>query len=98
FVFAATFVVLYYNSRVLNNFESTETHTTRKAEYEKAFRKYDSITQPRIVEVSLIVELEPSSRDFSARGHYYLKNKSKESIPEVHLQFSQDPHLSMDTI
>jgi hypothetical protein len=97
-VLAAAFVVLYYNSRVLNNYESTATQTARRAEYERAFRKHDSVVQPRIVEVSLMLELEPLSRDFSAHGHYYLKNKSRNGIPEVHVQFSQDPHLTMDSI
>jgi ABC-2 type transport system permease protein len=97
-VFLALFTVLYYNSRILNTYESKNQQNNRKAEYERIFKKYDSVAQLRIVEVGLTMDLEPGVRDFSVSAHYYLKNTSGKAIPEVHLQLNRDPNLSLDTI
>jgi ABC-2 type transport system permease protein len=97
-MFLVVFIVLYYNSRILNTFESRNQQTARKADYERFLKRYDSIAQPRIVEVGLALDLQPSDRDFSVLAHYYMKNNSAQAIPELHLQMNPDPHLLLDTI
>ncbi|HWA33371.1 MAG TPA: M1 family aminopeptidase [Cyclobacteriaceae bacterium] len=82
----------FYNSNILNRFEKTTDLEKHQASYESAFKMYDSITQPKIVECNLHVELYPSKRNFSTEGYYYLKNKSARPIKELHVQHS--PKLS----
>jgi ABC-2 type transport system permease protein len=91
----------YYNTVILNRFEKTDDLEMRQASYESAFKKYESIPQPKIIECNLHVELYPSRRNFTAEGYYYLKNKSGRSMEEVHVQHSsrvsEIEYLTFDT-
>ncbi len=85
-VFVASGVVIYYNTVVLNRFESEKTQQERHSQYEKTLGKFQAVMQPKIVEANLNVELYPSVRNFTATGFYYLKNKSGEPIRHIHIQ------------
>ena len=86
FIFAAVGFYIYYNTSILNRFENTSTFQGRQADYEKKFKRYEFINQPKVTGVTLQVELYPSRRGFTADGFYYLKNKSNKPIRDIHVQ------------
>ena len=53
-----------------------------QADYEKELKKYQFLTQPKIIDTKLFVEIYPKTRDFTAEGYYIIKNKSKEVIKQ----------------
>jgi ABC-2 type transport system permease protein len=85
-VFVICGVVIYYNTVVLNRFENQFKQQERYSKYEKTLGKFRSLTQPKIVEANLNVQLYPSARNFTASGFYYLKNKSEVPIKDIHVQ------------
>ncbi len=86
---------IYYNTDVLNVFETQDKVKQRKAEYEKTLRKFSGVTQPKIVSSYIKADLYPSARDFSAQGFYYLKNKSDKPIDQIHIQHNPNKELSI---
>lgn len=96
FLFSGTYI--YYNTAILNKFETTNEHQKTLAEYEREIGKYESVNQPKITAISLKVELYPYLRDFAAQGYYYLKNESAVAISDIHVQQSIDPHLIVTSL
>src|SRR5688572_1831692 len=90
---AATAVVLiltlggfvFYNTNVLNEYETASETTERRAEYERRFRKYENILQPRRTAVEMSVEIFPERREVSIRSTYHLANASAVPIDSIHL-------------
>ena len=58
-----------------------------RVEYEKKHRQYESLPQPRIIDVEVAVDLKPETGGYSSRGRYLLQNRSNMPIDLVHVQF-----------
>lgn len=97
-IFVSSGFYIFYNTNIVNDYSSSDAAEKQQAEYEKTLKKYEFITQPRIVESNLKIEIYPSSRDYMAEGYYYLKNKTIETIPELHIQTNPDKDYTVDYI
>ncbi len=97
-VFLFSGFYIYYNTAILNKFVKSDDQEKMSAEYEKAYKKYEFLNLPKIVEANLKVDIYPSQRDFVAEGFYYLKNKSNEAIPEIHIQHNISQELSVNHV
>jgi ABC-2 type transport system permease protein len=76
---------IFYNTNVLNDYRSASETTQRRVEYERRFRQYEKIPQPRRTAVELRVEIYPERRATSIRGTYRLVNASAVPIDSIHL-------------
>ena len=83
--FAATGSYVFYNTHRLNAYESSATIRIKRAEYEKRYKKFEGIPQPRITAVDLKVDIFPERRSFSSTGTFTLVNKSDRPISDVHV-------------
>ncbi len=77
---------VFYNTNVLNEFSTSSEREKEAVEYEKTYKKYEGIAQPRITSVDLEVEIYPDERDLTVSGVYQLLNRSEEVIDSVHLR------------
>lgn len=104
FIFAVLAVFLfsgfyiYYNTAVINQFTKSDDQEEKQAAYEKAYKQYEFLNQPKIVEANITMELYPAKRDFSATGFYYLKNKSNAPITDIHIQHNISSDLTIDYV
>ena len=62
----------------------------RAVDYEKAYRQFEALPQPRVTEVEMEVDLYPQTRSFVSRGRYVLVNRSSAPIETVHVRFDYD--------
>jgi hypothetical protein len=81
---------LFYNTDVLNRYTTSVQRRHLRAEYEKRYKRYENIPQPRITAVQIQIDLVPERASMHARGHYVLRNKSKVPIDTVHLRLDRD--------
>jgi hypothetical protein len=79
---------VFYNTNVLNDFTTATQLEQDAADYEKNYKQYEDLAQPRITAVSLEVDLYPARGDVSARGTYRFVNRTDESINAVHVLIS----------
>ncbi len=86
FVIMGSFI--FYNTNVLNEYQDSDEATEELADFEKRYKKYQGIAQPKIIAVNLQVDLYPEKRDFSAKGTYVLVNKTEQFIDSLHLNLS----------
>jgi ABC-type transport system involved in multi-copper enzyme maturation permease subunit len=76
---------IYYNTNVLNAYRPAEAMAERLAEYERRYRQYDGLPQPRLTATNLRVEIFPARRVVEIRGSYRLVNEHATAIGAIHV-------------
>jgi len=76
---------IFYNTNVLNEYLTASDRVERSAEYERRYRRYAGIPQPRLTGTRLHVEIHPERREVEIRGTYRLVNRSAVAIDSIHL-------------
>ncbi|MEO1085383.1 MAG: M1 family aminopeptidase, partial [Acidobacteriota bacterium] len=76
---------IFYNTNVLNEYRTGDDLEEASADYEKQYRQYIDVPQPRIVAVNTDVDIFPYERRIEARGTYSLVNKNDGPVGELHM-------------
>ncbi|RDV10785.1 hypothetical protein DXT99_25725 [Pontibacter diazotrophicus] len=84
---------IFYNTNILNEYRTSDEQEERAALFEKTYKKYDGIPQPRITDVKLNVDIYPKERDFAFAGYFWMKNKHSQPIDSVHLMLSDEADI-----
>jgi hypothetical protein len=58
---------IYFNTNVLNSQQGVE-------------KKKEALSRPKIVEVDLSIDIDPAKRSFEAKGFYYVKDSTGDSL------------------
>jgi ABC-2 type transport system permease protein len=75
----------YYNAHVLNEYITAADRRHQLADYEKQFKKYENVDQPKVTAVDATIDIYPAQRSFNGTGRFTLQNKSDHPILEIHL-------------
>lgn len=75
---------VYYNTEILNNHETSKQLEKLQADYEKNFKKYQGINQPRATDFIYFIDLYPEERKLNIKGSFWAKNKGSKPIDSVH--------------
>lgn len=81
---------ILYNTTVLNPYRASDTGLDLQAAYEKAWRKIEGLPQPRIIATDNEVQIYPAERRVLIDGHYRMKNKTAQTIPELVVYLNPD--------
>ena len=92
--FAAIGGWLFWNTNVRNEYVTPEQQLDRQARYEKDYRRYENLPQPRIVSSRVDVDLRPETQSMLADVAYTVRNPHPSPIADVHLQMAQDEALA----
>ena len=87
---------LFYNTNVVNAYVPSDERARRQAEFEKRYKQYESLPQPRITAVRSDVDIFPQERAVRIRGTYELENRTAEPIERLHVTLH--PRLTERTI
>ena len=75
--------IIYYNTFVKNESYTSKQREQQVVDFEKKYKRLESLAQPRIVDVNLKVDLYPEEGNIDAEGYYYLKNKTTSIIDTI---------------
>jgi hypothetical protein len=75
----------YYNAHVLNEYLTAKDQRRIRATYERNFKKYEKLPQPKAIAVESTIDIFPERRSFSGTGHFLLQNKTSQPIGQIHL-------------
>ena len=84
--FAATGGWIYYNTNVLNRYQTSAQLLDARADYEKLYRQYQGMPQPGITAINADVDIYPAQRGLAIRGRYRLRNRGATPIDTLRLQ------------
>lgn len=97
--FIATGAYAYYNTNVLNDYQTRDASDDDAAEFEKRFWKYHDLPQPSIAHMTLDIALDPEERRALTKGRYQLRNLTAQLIPDIHvLVLDRDLELTTASI
>ena len=88
-IFAGAGAVLFYNTHIVNCYKSAYHKDADRADYERKYKKYATLPQPRVTDVRLDVAITPERRSLAVKGRYVLQNKT--TLPVTDIIVHQDP-------
>jgi ABC-2 type transport system permease protein len=74
---------IFYNTHVLNPYRTTFQIDELRAQYEKKYKQYWSLPQPRITDVNSHYDIYPDKRSVSVSGTMWLENKTETNIDRI---------------
>ena len=81
-------VYIFYNTNILNRYRTGPDRERTLADAEKTLLPFEKLTLPRIVGVTLDVQLYPHETRVVTTGRYRLVNRSTEPIERVHVNWN----------
>ncbi len=88
----------YYNAHVLNEYLTADDRRRIQADYERQFKKYELMPQPKVTAVDANTNIYPDRRSFDGTGRITLQNKNTAPITQIHITDTHESisHLSFD--
>jgi len=74
---------IFYNTDILNSYRTTWHIDEDRAQYEKKYRQYLTLPQPRITDVSTKIDLYPDKGIADIRGRMILENKTSAAVDRI---------------
>jgi ABC-type transport system involved in multi-copper enzyme maturation permease subunit len=87
---------IYYNTNVLNSYITSDVQEQKQAEYEKKYKQYEYIDQPKTTRVYVEVDIYPAEKEAVAKGYYDLTNRADVAISDIHL--GANPQIEIDKL
>ncbi|WP_174300134.1 M1 family aminopeptidase [Caulobacter sp. S45] len=81
---------IYLNTNVWNPYRTALGDERFLADYEKALLPYETVAQPKVTDVKLMVDLYPDGPYAISRGVYVFQNKTSAPIRTLHVRFERD--------
>jgi ABC-2 type transport system permease protein len=75
----------FYNAHVLNEYLTAKDRRGIQAGYERDFKKYELLPQPKVTAIDVSINIYPERRSFEGTGRLTLQNKSSAPISRIHL-------------
>jgi ABC-2 type transport system permease protein len=75
----------YYNAHVLNEYLDSKARRDLQANYERQFKKYENLLQPKVTAVDATINIDPNRRSFDGSVKMTLENKTSQPIPQIHI-------------
>jgi len=74
---------IYYNTTVLNQYLPKNERRVAMAQFEKQYKKFEKVLQPRITSVNNQVDIFPDERKVTFKGQWWLKNIHSNNIDTI---------------
>ena len=81
---------IFYNTNVLNKYETSDIGMDKQARYEKLYKQYKDLPQLKITDVQADVDIYPEQRKVLIKGHYVLQNKTQQPLDTLRIQLNPD--------
>jgi ABC-2 type transport system permease protein len=78
---------IFYERRIVKDFTPSKEAEKNRAEYEKKYKKYEALLQPRIVATSVNVDMFTKTKQLHIAGIYTLVNKNKVAIDSLYVDY-----------
>jgi ABC-2 type transport system permease protein len=95
-LFVAGGVWIFWNTNVLNRYETTDSLLRARAEYERRHASWKNAPTPAFSAIAVEVDLYPDERRLESRGRATLTNRKSTAIGEFVV--STDPRLRVNAI
>jgi aminopeptidase N len=95
-LFAATGGWIAYNTMVLNPLFGPTDVQREQADYEKRYKPFDKLPQPRPLSVKYWIDIYPQSRGMAMRGETVVHNPYPQPLTEIHFTVDRKYHTQIE--
>jgi aminopeptidase N len=81
---------IYMNTNVWNDYRTRIDNEKWQADYEKTLLPFENTPQPKIVAMTLDIDLKPHEPSLETKGSYIIENKTAAPLKEIHVRFDRD--------
>ncbi len=85
----------YYNTKVLNTYNTSDQQEELQVRYEKDYKRFDGIPQPHYTDLDFTIDLVPEERSLTFNVAITTVNKSAVAIDSLHLNLP-DKHVIIE--
>ncbi len=85
---------IFYNTNILNEYLTPDERLQRKADYEKAYGRYDNAPTPSYDSINMAIDIFPEERRIESRGSATLGNHKKAPISEFVVSLNPVLHVN----
>ncbi len=89
---------IFYNTNVLNRYETANDREALQADYEKHYKQYESLPMPEAISLDAAIDIYPSQRRIESRGTAVVENVHPTPISEIDVQISRRLTINSITI
>jgi ABC-type transport system involved in multi-copper enzyme maturation permease subunit len=89
-LFVVSNVFHFYHMNILNTFHTSRYYEKAAVKFERTYKQYEGIAQPKIYDVNLNVDLYPKSGGMECAGYFRMRNKTDEVIDSLHVMVDTD--------
>ena len=75
----------FYNAHVLNEYLDSTARRDIQADYERKFKQYENLLQPKMTAVDATINIYPERRSFDGSVRMTLQNKTEQPITHIHI-------------
>ena len=86
--------LLFYYTNIVNHYENSFDREEDRAEYEKHYKQYEAMPQPRITDIKVAIDIFPEIRSAHAKASYQLVNKGTTPISEIFITQNKDIRMN----
>lgn len=84
---------IFYNTNVLNTYQTTPEHEAWLAAAEKELLPFEKLPMPHVTAVTLDVQLYPREARAVTHGRFKLENRTGQPLDQVHVSWGERMHL-----
>lgn len=92
-VFAGIGGYLFWNTNVRNTFLSPEQRIDQQASYERLYKQYQDLPQPKIIAVDTQVDIWPETQTLRVTGRYRIRNPHAQPVTRLMVGMGEDRAL-----
>ncbi|HET8860292.1 ABC transporter permease/M1 family aminopeptidase [Marivirga sp.] len=81
---------VFYNTQVINEYDTSDEREEQAAEYEKTFKKYEDVELPKIAGINYFIDIFPYKRDAIVKAEVTLTNPHEVAIDSLHFSCDSD--------
>ena len=86
----------YYNTKVLNEYMTSDQREQQQVDYEKNYKRYEGMHQPHYTAVEFTIDLEPEKRALRYSAAITLRNKGDRPIDTLWLSLPDRMDLQLE--
>jgi ABC-2 type transport system permease protein len=94
--FALTGAWIFYNTKVLNPLRGPKDLQRIQADYEKAYKRFDKMPQPRLRSLKYSIDIFPEKRNMTMHGEAVIYNPYSQPLGEVHFTLDRLYNAGME--
>ncbi|MEJ6736670.1 MAG: M1 family aminopeptidase [Flavobacteriales bacterium] len=94
-LFIATASFVYYNTQILNSYKTSSIVEDGQIKYEKDYKKYEGIAQPKITDVKYVIDIYPNVQKLLAKSVLIIQNQTAQTIDSLHYTIDSDWNMKI---